>query len=58
MTQHVPLLVPGAKPDGEHVTITAPFDGSNIATIETGGIDAAHSATPKPVFKVMMFASN
>ena len=44
MTQHIPLLVPGAKPEGKIVTITAPFDGSNIATIETTGIDGAHTA--------------
>ncbi len=27
MTPHIPLLVPGAEPDGEPVSITAPFDG-------------------------------
>jgi len=44
MTQHIRLLVPGAKPEGQDMTITAPFDGSNIATIERAGLDAAHTA--------------
>ena len=34
MTPHVSLMVPGAEPDGEPVSITAPFDGSLIATVE------------------------
>jgi len=44
MAQHKPLLVPGAKPERENVTITAPFDGTHIATIETAGIDATQKA--------------
>ncbi len=44
MTPHVPLMVPGAEPDGEPVSITAPFDGSLIATVDTGGADAASKA--------------
>lgn len=43
MTPHVPLLVPGAEPDGEPVSITAPFDGSLIATVEKGNaLGTAH----------------
>ncbi len=44
MTQHMTLLMPDAKPEGENVTVTAPFDGSTIATIETAGLSAAHTA--------------
>ena len=44
MTPHIPLMVPGAEPDGEPVSITAPFDGSLIATVEKGGADAVNKA--------------
>ena len=44
MAQHITLMVPGGEPDGRPVTITAPFDGSVIATIETAGLDAAQTA--------------
>ena len=44
MTPHVPLMVPGAEPDGEPVSITAPCDGSLIATVDTGGADAVNKA--------------
>lgn len=44
MTPHVPLLVPGTEPDGEPVSVTAPFDGSLIATVDTGGADAVNKA--------------
>ena len=46
MTQHIPLLVPGADPDGDHRrsrshpaarAVSAPFDGAVIATIDTAG---------------------
>jgi len=43
MVQQFPLMVPGAKPDGT-CEITAPFDGTHIATIETGGPDAIEQA--------------
>ncbi len=44
MTQHFPLMVPGAGPDGEHLSVTAPFDGAIIATIERAGLDAVQHA--------------
>lgn len=44
MTPHVSLLVPGAEPDGEKVSVRAPFDGSIIATVETAGINAVQQA--------------
>ncbi|MCH9034251.1 MAG: aldehyde dehydrogenase family protein, partial [Planctomycetes bacterium] len=37
-------MIPGADPDGENVTVTAPFDGSDIATVETAGLLAAQTA--------------
>lgn len=43
MSDHFKLLVPGAKADGK-IEVTAPFDGAFIATIETGGSDAAEQA--------------
>ncbi|NOX57858.1 MAG: aldehyde dehydrogenase family protein [Planctomycetes bacterium] len=44
MTQHIPLLVPGAKSSGEKLTVTAPFDNACIATVDTAEIDAARAA--------------
>jgi len=44
MTQHVSLMVPQAKPDGEHASVTAPFNGAVIATIERAGCDAVGQA--------------
>ncbi|MCZ6888995.1 MAG: aldehyde dehydrogenase family protein [Gammaproteobacteria bacterium] len=44
MAPHIALMVPGGEPDGGPVTITAPFDGSVIATIDTAGLDAAQTA--------------
>ena len=43
MTDHFPLLVPGARPDGI-IEVTAPYDCSVIATVDTGGSDAAEQA--------------
>lgn len=43
MPEHFKLLIPGAKADGT-IEVTAPFDGALIATIETGGSDAAEQA--------------
>ncbi len=39
MPEHFPLLVPGAKADARPLEVHAPWDGSLIATVETG--DAA-----------------
>ena len=39
-----PLLVPGAKGDPEPVEVDAPFDGSVIAEVETGGADVVERA--------------
>ncbi|VAW69780.1 Glyceraldehyde-3-phosphate dehydrogenase (NADP(+)) [hydrothermal vent metagenome] len=43
MHDHFKLLIPGAKADGK-IDVTAPFNGAVIATIETGGSDAAEQA--------------
>ena len=43
MSEHFELLVPGASPSGK-IDVTAPYDGSLIATIETGGVDAVDVA--------------
>jgi len=43
MAQQFPLMVPGAVSDGTR-EISAPYDGSHIATLETGGSDAIEQA--------------
>ena len=43
MTDHFPLMVPGAAADGT-VEVTAPYDCAVIATVDTGGSDAAETA--------------
>lgn len=43
MSEHFKLLVPGASSAGNK-TVTAPFDGAPIATIETGDSSAAEKA--------------
>lgn len=44
MTEHFPLMVPGAKPATRLATVKAPFDGAEIATVETGDDAAAETA--------------
>ena len=44
MSQHYPLLVPGAAAVGEPRAITAPFDDSIIATIDTAAAAAVDQA--------------
>jgi len=44
MTQHYPLMIPGAKPATKKIEVTAPFDGELIATVDTvdkSGIEQA-----------------
>jgi len=43
MSNHFKLLVPGATAAGK-VDVTAPFDGTHIATIETGDASAVETA--------------
>ena len=43
MADHFKLLIPGAKADGK-IDVTAPYDGALIATIDTGGREAAEQA--------------
>ncbi len=43
MADHFPLMVPGAKPSGT-AEVTAPYDGSVIATIELGDIGVVGQA--------------
>ncbi|NNJ97965.1 MAG: aldehyde dehydrogenase family protein [Gammaproteobacteria bacterium] len=43
MTDHFPLLVPGATATGQ-VEVTAPYDSAVIATVDTGGSDAVETA--------------
>ena len=43
MTDHFPILVPGARPDGR-IEVTAPYDCTVIATVDTGGSDAVEQA--------------
>jgi len=44
MAEHYPLMVPGAKAGPRVVTVTAPFDGKEIATVETADEAAAEIA--------------
>jgi len=52
MSNHFKLLVPGATAAGK-VDVTAPFDGTHIATIETGDAGAVETAlnTADELFK-------
>ncbi len=44
MPGHFSLLVPGATGAGEPLTVTAPFDNTPIATVETGDLDTVETA--------------
>lgn len=44
MTEHFPLMVPGAKPAARTAMVAAPFDGAAIASVETGDEAAAETA--------------
>ena len=44
MADHFKLLVPGASPDPEPMEVDAPYDGSLIATIETGDAEVVEKA--------------
>jgi acyl-CoA reductase-like NAD-dependent aldehyde dehydrogenase len=44
MSEHFPLMVPGAEPSGEPREIEAPFDRSVIATVDQGNADAVECA--------------
>jgi len=43
MTTHFPLMVPGASADGTH-DVSAPFDGSHIASVDVAGASAVETA--------------
>ena len=44
MLEHFSLMVPGAKATGEPLTVTAPFDNTPIATVDTGDRHAVEAA--------------
>ncbi len=44
MAEHFPLLVPGAKAPGGRLEVRAPFDGTLIATVDTGDRAVAEKA--------------
>ncbi len=44
MADHFPLLVPGAKAPGGRLEVRAPFDGTLIATVDTGDRAVAEKA--------------
>lgn len=44
MTEHFPLMVPGARPDAQLAEVRAPFDGSLIATVEQVGREGVDRA--------------
>ena len=43
-SEHFALMVPGAKAEGEPLTVSAAFDKKAIATVERGGQEAAEQA--------------
>jgi len=44
MPEHFPLIVPGAKPEGDPIEVHAPYDRSLIATVDNAGRDAVEQA--------------
>ncbi|MCZ6687665.1 MAG: aldehyde dehydrogenase family protein, partial [Gammaproteobacteria bacterium] len=44
MSEHFALMAPGAKAEGEPLTVNAPFDNQAIATVERGGRQAVEQA--------------
>lgn len=44
MSTHFPLLIPAAEPTGPPETVVAPFDRTQIATVDTAGVDAVEQA--------------
>ncbi len=44
MPDHFPLLVPGAPAPGKPLEVDAPWDGSIIGTVDTGGIEVVDQA--------------
>ncbi len=44
MSEHFPLMVPGASPDERPLDVVAPYDGSHLATADTAGSEAVTSA--------------
>ena len=44
MPEQFPLMVPGARPDGEPMDVHAPYDRSLLATVERGGSQVAERA--------------
>ena len=53
MSEHFPLMVPGARPTAEPAEVRSPFDGSLIATVEQVDRDGADRAltTAKALFR-------
>ena len=41
---HFPLLIPGGPAGAKTTEVTAPYDGSPIATVATGGQEAVETA--------------
>ena len=44
MTEHFPLMIPGARADGKPAEVFSPYDGSLIATVEQAGSEAIEKA--------------
>jgi len=53
MTQHFPLMIPGADNSGDVLEVKAPFDQSLIAIVDTADVDAVEQAlnTAHTLFK-------
>ena len=44
MTEHFPLMVPGAKSAGADISVTAPFDDSAIADVAVADMKTVETA--------------
>ena len=44
MAEHFSLMIPGASPTCPPIEVTAPYDGSVIATVDIGGAEAIETA--------------
>jgi len=44
LNRHYPLMIPGSIPNGETITVTAPYNDNPIATLDAAGSDAVDLA--------------
>ena len=44
MAEHFPLMIPGARAEGQPAEVSSPYDGSLIASVERAGAEAIETA--------------